>query len=70
LKKAKSLTNTTALSNKKGSLSQELIADTFIKRFKEELTKLGADRIKIELNKSKVNKGRVLHRLRLGTVKK
>ena len=65
LQSAKRLTNTRALSTKKGELAETLITDAFVKRFNKELENLGANHIEIELIKSKVTKGKVLHRLRL-----
>lgn len=62
---AKRLTDTTWLSRKKGELAEELITEAFVKRFDSELNRLGAGRIKIELTKTRVDKGRVLHRLQL-----
>jgi len=62
---AKRLTDTTGLSRKKGDLAEELITEAFIGRFDGELKQLGADRIRIELAKTRVDKGRVLHRLQL-----
>ena len=59
------LTNTKGLSQKKGELAEALITDAFVRRFNRELKQLGASRIKIELVKVKVSKGRVLHRLQL-----
>jgi ABC-type dipeptide/oligopeptide/nickel transport system ATPase subunit len=65
LNEAKKLTNTTALSRKKGILAEKLITDAFVDRFNDELQKLGASWINIELVKSQVEKGRVLHKLQL-----
>ncbi|HKK44296.1 MAG TPA: hypothetical protein VJ964_02160 [Balneolaceae bacterium] len=65
LSEAKKLTNTSALSRKKGALAEELITDAFVGRFNDELKKLGASWINIELVKSQVEKGRVLHKLQL-----
>jgi len=65
LQSAKKLTNTRALSTKKGELAETLITDAFVERFNKELENLGANHIEIELIKSKVTKGKVLHRLRL-----
>ena len=59
------LTNTKGLSQKKGELAEALVTDAFVSRFNDELKRLGADRIKIELIKTRVEKGRVLHRLQL-----
>lgn len=62
---AKRLTNTKALSQKKGELAEILITDEFAQRFNDELKNLGASRLKVELVKAKVVKGRVLHKLQL-----
>ena len=62
---AKKTTNTTALSKKKGDLAEVLITDAFVNRFNTELKALGASQVKVELVKSKVHKGRVLHKLQL-----
>ncbi|MCD4843158.1 MAG: AAA family ATPase [Methanosarcinales archaeon] len=65
LQAAKNLTDTTILSRKKGDLAEKLITEAFVKRFDGELKQLGANRIKIELAKTRVKKGRVLHHLQL-----
>lgn len=65
IQEAKKLTNTKALSQKKGELSEALITEAFVNRFSEELKVLGASQVKVELIKSKVSKGRVLHKLQL-----
>jgi len=63
--KAEKMCNTKALSLKKGELAEALITDAFVKRFNAELKNLGASQVRVELVKSKVSKGRVLHRLQL-----
>lgn len=65
LAEAKKLTNPVALSRKKGNLAEELITEAFVERFNNELKKLGANWINIELVKTRVQKGRVLHKLQL-----
>lgn len=65
LDEAKRLTNPVALSKKKGILAEGLITDAFVGRFNNELKKLGASWIKIEFVKTRVKKGRVLHKLQL-----
>ncbi|MBF0414411.1 MAG: AAA family ATPase [Magnetococcales bacterium] len=57
--------DTTALSRKKGELAEALITEAFVQRFNNELNSLGASRVKVELVKSKVSRGRVLHKLQL-----
>ena len=65
IKVAKKSADTTVLSRKKGELAEALITDAFVQRFKAELKALGASQVKVELVKSKVSKGRVLHKLQL-----
>ena len=59
------MTDTTALSIKTGKLADELITQSFIARFNNELTEFGASHISIELFKSRTSKGIALHKLRL-----
>jgi len=65
LQVAKQLTNTSGLSRKKGDLAEVLITNAFVGRFNTELERLGATRIKIELVKTRTEKGKVLHQLKL-----
>jgi energy-coupling factor transporter ATP-binding protein EcfA2 len=65
LNDAKRLTDTRGLSRKKGELAEALITEAFVQRFRDELTALGASRIKVELVKKRVDRGHVLHELRL-----
>ena len=65
LEKAKRLTSTTALSNKKSSLANFLVTDAFISRFKSELSKLSAHQIPVKLEKTRTEKGKVWHQVNL-----
>ena len=65
IRKARKSTNTRSLSQKKGELAEALITDAFVQRFNTELKALGASQVRVELVKSKVSKGRVLHKLQL-----
>jgi energy-coupling factor transporter ATP-binding protein EcfA2 len=65
LKKALRSTNTGPLSTKKSELADYLITPAFIERFKAELKTLGASRIKVELIKTRTERGRVLHKVQL-----
>ncbi len=69
LEKAKRLTDTRVLSRKKGELAEALITEAFVQRFRDELTALGASRIKVELVKKRVDRGHVLHELRLANAR-
>ena len=62
---AKDTTNTAIISKKKGEVAEKCITEAYIARFNTEMEKLGAKKISIELVKSKVNKGKVLHCIRL-----
>ncbi len=70
LKKAQSLTTTTALSKKKSELSDDLITKAYIERFLKELAFLGAGSIPIELKKTRAAVGRVFHQLSIKGAKK
>jgi energy-coupling factor transporter ATP-binding protein EcfA2 len=65
IQEAKKLTSTKALSQKKGELAEVFITDAFVQRFNTELNALGASQLKVELVKTKVSIGRVLHKLQL-----
>lgn len=69
LHKARRLTDTRGLSRKKGELAEALITEAFVKRFREELEVLGASRINVELVKKRVDRGHVLHELRLANAR-
>ena len=65
LNSAERLTNTKALSIKKSELSEELITEDFVNRFNTELKALKADKIKVEIFRSRTKKGKALHQIRL-----
>lgn len=65
LEKARDLTRTKALSDKKSSLSELLVTGAFIERFKNELKNLGGLKIPVELVKTKTFKGQVWHQIKL-----
>ncbi len=65
LRKARKLAATTALSTMKAKLAEELITSAFIQRFRDELKELGASYIKVDIVKTRAQKGRVLHQVNL-----
>lgn len=65
IQEAKKSTNTMALSKKKGELAEILITDAFVQRFNAELKSLGASQLKVELVKTRVPKGKILHKIQL-----
>ena len=65
LETARKLVNTKALSDKKTALTTELITEAFIKRFEDELRALSAERLRVEVVKTKTTKGQVWHQVRL-----
>jgi ABC-type dipeptide/oligopeptide/nickel transport system ATPase subunit len=69
LNNAKRLADTRGLSRKKGELAEALITEAFVQRFRNELMALGATRIKVELVKKRVDRGHVLHELRLANAR-
>lgn len=58
-------TNTTAISRKAGVIAEALITEAYVSRFNEELARLGAGHIKVELVKSRTQRGRTKHRIQL-----
>lgn len=62
------LTSTQSLSNKKSSLSNELITTEYIKRFQMELQSLGGSRIDVNLLKTKAERGHIYHQVKLKNV--
>ncbi|MEX2579683.1 MAG: AAA family ATPase [Verrucomicrobiales bacterium] len=58
-------TSTTGISRKAGELSEELITEAYVQRFNEELKRLGAQKIQVELAKSRTSQARSKHRIRL-----
>ena len=63
--RAKTLVNTAALTRKKSSLAEEFVTAEYIQRFGDEVEKLGAGRIKVKLEKTRSNKGRVYFQITL-----
>lgn len=61
----KLLANSRGVSQKSGEVAEQVITRAYVKRFNSELQALGATRIKVELVKTKAEKGKVLHRLQL-----
>ncbi|QOD80747.1 AAA family ATPase [Chromobacterium haemolyticum] len=64
----KSSANSRSVSQKSAEVAEKVITQGYVKRFNRELQALGATRIKVELVKTKAEKGKVLHRLRLKDV--
>ena len=61
----KQMANSRLISVKAGEIADQIITQAFVKRFNGELKALGASRIRVELTKTRTERGRVLHRLRL-----
>jgi energy-coupling factor transporter ATP-binding protein EcfA2 len=58
-------TSTIGLSKRASELSKTLITEAYVQRFNNELLKLGASRIKVELVKTGAKQGEVKHRVQL-----
>ena len=61
----KKQTTTTGISSKAGEFSEQLITEAYIKRFNEELKKLGASKIQVDLVKTATSYGKSKHSIRL-----
>ena len=53
------------ISSKAGEVAEKVITEAYVKRFNHELKALGASRIQIELVRTRSEKGKALHKLRL-----
>ena len=65
INQAKVLVNTTALTRKKSTLTEQLITEDYIRRFEKEIEKLGAGRINVKLKKTRSDKGKVYFQISL-----
>lgn len=61
----KRLANSQGISRKAGEIAEQVITEVFVELFNRELRALGASRIKVELCKTRTDRGRALHKLRL-----
>ncbi len=61
----KAQVNPMKISRKAGEIAEEAITKEYVKRFNDELKRLGAVRLKVELVKTRVKSGMALHRLQL-----
>lgn len=59
------LANPRAISLKAGEVAEKVITTAYVTRFNAELKALGADRIRVELVKTRASHGKALHQLRL-----
>jgi energy-coupling factor transporter ATP-binding protein EcfA2 len=65
LESARGLCNTRSISLKKGALAEQLITPAYVAAFNAELSRLGARRISVVLEHTKVERGAVMHQVRL-----
>jgi energy-coupling factor transporter ATP-binding protein EcfA2 len=70
LEEAKKLTSTQALSMKKSTLADELITSAYVKRFQDGLDALHAPHIRVQIVKTRTEKGHVYHQILLNNSKK
>ncbi|TYK73419.1 AAA family ATPase [Comamonas sp. Z3] len=61
----KALANPRKVSIKASEIAEKVITQAFVSRFNDELKLLGASRIQVEIVKSRTDRGKVLHQLRL-----
>lgn len=61
----KALANPRKISVKAGDIAEQVITKAYVTRFNRELQLLGATRIKVELIKTRADRGKLLHKLRL-----
>ncbi len=61
----KGLANSRNVSRKAGEISERVITNAYVTRFNKELEALGASQIKVELVKTRTERGKVKHRIQL-----
>jgi hypothetical protein len=61
----KALANPRKISLKAGEVAEKIITQGYVERFNRELKLLGATRIKVEIVKTRTDRGKVLHQLKL-----
>lgn len=61
----KNQANSRPISVKAGEVAEKVITQAYVNRFNEELSKLGASHLKVELIKTRTKQGVALHRIRL-----
>lgn len=61
----KALANPRKISIKAGEVAEKVITQGYVERFNRELKLLGATRIKVEIVKTRTDRGKVLHQLKL-----
>lgn len=58
-------TSTTGISRKASELSESLVTDAYVQRFRNELQQLGASNLNVELVKTRAERGKAKHSIRL-----
>ena len=69
LDKLKSAASSRRISTKATEISESVVTELYVKRFNDELRALGATRIQVELTKTRTTRGKVLHQLKLKSLK-
>lgn len=64
----KGLANSRNISLQAGKISEKAITEAYIDRFNSELIELGAKRIQVELVKTRIERGRTMHKIKLKDV--
>lgn len=68
LDRQKGLANSRNISLQAGKISEKAITEAYIDRFNSELIELGAKRIQVELVKTRIERGRTMHKIKLKDV--
>lgn len=61
----KNMANSRPVSLKAGEIAEHVVTQAFVDRFNQELVALGASRIRVELVRTRTERGRALHKIRL-----
>lgn len=63
--KWKAMANSRGVSIQAGKVSEKAITEAYVKRFNSELKELGAKKIQVELVKTRIERGRTMHQIKL-----
>jgi len=65
INRAKDLCNTRNISLKKGTVAEQVITPAYVDAFNRELHRLGARRVQVTMGRTRVERGAILHQLKL-----
>ena len=65
----KGLASSRKVSIKAGEVTEKIITEAYVNRFNAELKALGADRVRVSIVKTRIERGKAMHQLKLSGTK-